>query len=414
MTSLFSWFVGIDWSSKSHQVCLLGADGSVHANRSFPHGGAGQAALARWLLDETGAAPGQIAVAIETPRGPVVEGLLAAGVCVHAIGPSQIRGPRRRYSPSGAKDDRRDARMLARALRADPQLFRRLALEHPLVLQVRERTRTLNELTRQLTRCQNQIGQQLWRYFPQLLQIPGLRGQLVEPWFVALWEKTKTPQQAAQLTLRVLRNLLKKHGIRRLTAPALRDILQAPALTVAPGTVAAAIRALTSLFAQAKATQQLVAQAQHDLRELLTAFAHAEANDDRPDDLTILLSLPGVGLFVASTLFAEAYDLLQHRDYRALRLRSGVAPVRIESGQTGWEVRRLAVQHELREAVYHWARVASVRDPVSKARYQALRARGQTHGRALRTIGDRLLAVACAMLRDGTLHDPNHTRRTAA
>ena len=118
MTSPFSWFVGIDWSSKSHQVCLMGADGSVRADRSFPHGGAGQAALARWLLDTTGAAPGQIAVAIETPRGPVVEGLLAAGVCVHAIGPSQIRGPRQRYSPSGAKDDRRDARMLARALRA--------------------------------------------------------------------------------------------------------------------------------------------------------------------------------------------------------------------------------------------------------------------------------------------------------
>lgn len=414
MTSLFVWFVGIDWSSTNHQVCLLGADGSVRANRSFPHGGAGQAALARWLVDETGAAPGQIAVAIETPRGPVVEGLLAAGFTVHAIGPSQIRGPRRRYSPSGAKDDRRDARMLARALRADPQLFRRLAIEHPLVLQVRERSRTAGELTRQLTRYQNQIGQQLWRYFPQLLQIPGLRGQLVQPWFVALWEKAKTPQQAAQLTLPVLRNLLKKHGIRRLTAPALRDILRTPALRVAPGTAAAAIRALSSLFAQARTTQQLLGQAHHDLRELLAALSQAEANDDRPDDLTILLSLPGVGLFVASTLFAEAYDLLQRRDYPAFRLRSGVAPVRIESGQTGWEARRLAVQHELREAVYHWARVASVRDPVSKARYRALRARGQTHGRALRTVGDRLLAVACAMLRDGTLYDPKRVRPVAA
>lgn len=409
MTSLFSWFVGIDWGSTTHHVCLLRADGSVRGTRQFPHDGTGQAALARWLLDETGAAPGEIAVAIETPRGPVVEGLLAAEFAVHAIGPAQIRGSRRRYSPSGAKDDRRDARMLARALRADPQLFRRLALEHPLVLQLRERTRTLNELTRQLTRYQNRIGQQLWRYFPQLLQIPGPRGQRVHPWFVALWEKAKTPHEAARLTLRTLRNLLKKHGIRRLTATALRDALQAPALAVAPGTAEASIRALTSLFAQARTTQQLLAQAQTDIRDLLQALSQAEAQDDRPDDLAILLSLPGVGLFVASTLFAEAYDLLRRRDYPAFRLRSGVAPVRIESGATKWIARRLTVQHELREAIYHWARVASVCDPLSKARYQALRARGHSHGRALRTVGDRLLAIACAMLRDGTRYDSQRT-----
>ena len=299
---------------------------------------------------------------------------------------------------------------MARALRADPDLFRRLALEHPLVLQLRERTRTSNELVRQATRYGNQIGQQLWRYFPQLLQIPRLGNPATLPWFLKLWEKAKTPQEAGRLTLRTLRNLLKKHGIRRLTATALRDVLQTPALVVAPGTAEAAIRALTTLCAQARVTKQLLAQAQRDLRELLQAFSQAHATEERPDDLTILLSLPGVGLQVASTLLAEAYDLIRRRDYRALRLRSGVAPVSVQSGKTEWVIRRLAVQHELREAIYHWARVAAVHDPLSKARYRALRARGHSHGRALRTVGDRLLAVACAMFRNGTLYDPNLSR----
>ena len=49
-------------------------------------------------------------------------------------------------------------------------------------------------------------------------------------------------------------------------------------------------------------------------------------------------------------------------------------------------------------------------DPLSRARYRALRARGYSHGRALRTVGDRLLAVACAMLRAGTLYDPKLSR----
>jgi hypothetical protein len=42
----------------------------------------------------------------------------------------------------------------------------------------------------------------------------------------------------------------------------------------------------------------------------------------------------------------------------------------------------------------------------------ALRAKGHSHGRALRGVADRLLAVLIAMLRSGTLYDPNH--QTAA
>ena len=414
MTSTFDWFVGIDWGSTSHHGCLLDANGSVRGSQAFPHGGAGQAALIGWLLDETGAAPGEIAVAIETPHGPVVEGLLVAGFAVHAIGPAQIRSSRRRYVSSGAKDDPRDAWMLGRALRADPDLFRRLHLEDSLVLQLRERTRTVNELTGQRTRLCHQIRQQLWRYYPQLLAIPNLLNQLTHPWLVELWSKAKTPAEALRLRLPTLAKLLKKHGIRRLNAASLREILRAPALTVAPGTAEAACRALHGLFAQAHTTNQLLAQAREDVRELLKAFSQEHADPQRPDDLTILLSLPGVGVSVLGTLFAEAFDLLRRRDYPALRARSGVAPVSIGSGNTRWEVRRLAVQHELRNALYHWARVAAQHDPLSKARYRALRARGYSHGRALRTVGDRLLGVACAMLNNGTLYDPKLSQQKLA
>jgi hypothetical protein len=45
--------------------------------------------------------------------------------------------------------------------------------------------------------------------------------------------------------------------------------------------------------------------------------------------------------------------------------------------------------------------VAMQRDPKSRAKYAALRSRGHNHARALRS--DRLLNVACAMLRNGTI-----------
>ena len=45
--------------------------------------------------------------------------------------------------------------------------------------------------------------------------------------------------------------------------------------------------------------------------------------------------------------------------------------------------------------------------PPQQSRYRALRARGYSHGRALRTVGDRLLAVACAMLKTAPSTTPS-------
>ena len=81
-------------------------------------------------------------------------------------------------------------------------------------------------------------------------------------------------------------------------------------------------------------------------------------------------------------------------------------PVTRRSGRILVVTRRLAVQNRLRTATSHWARVAVQCDPACRARYEALRDRGHGYHRALRSVADRLLRVACAMLRDGTLYDP--------
>ena len=107
-----------------------------------------------------------------------------------------------------------------------------------------------------------------------------------------------------------------------------------------------------------------------------------------------------------STLLAEAGDVLSRRDYRALRSLSGMAPVTRQSGGSRIVTRRLAVNGRLRDAVLDWARVAVQHDAACAAKYAALRARGHGYYRALRSVADGLLRLACAMLRDGTLYQP--------
>ena len=84
------WFVGIDWASEQHQVCLLDADSHVVGEGVFAHGGEGLAGLCTWLVATTGDKPEAIAVAIEVPHGPVVEILLERGFPVFAINPKQL------------------------------------------------------------------------------------------------------------------------------------------------------------------------------------------------------------------------------------------------------------------------------------------------------------------------------------
>jgi transposase len=116
--------------------------------------------------------------------------------------------------------------------------------------------------------------------------------------------------------------------------------------------------------------------------------------------------MPGIGPIVLATLLAEGSDALRRRDYHALRSLCGVAPVTKRSGKRLVVVMRQACQMRLRNAVYHWARVATQHDAKSRRRYQALRARGHSHAHALRSVGDRLLAVACAMLASGETFRP--------
>jgi Transposase len=138
MTDEVHWYVGFDWAMERHRACLLDAEGKRVAERDVTHDGAGLAELCSWLLERSGAHAQEIAVAIEAPRGPVVEVLLERGFQVFAINPKQLDRFRDRFSMSGAKDDSRDSEVLGHSLRTDRRAFRRLAIDDPLVIELRE------------------------------------------------------------------------------------------------------------------------------------------------------------------------------------------------------------------------------------------------------------------------------------
>ena len=411
------FFVGIDWGSESHQVCLMDRQGSVLGERAFRHGGAGLAELANWILDATGAQPHAVGMAIEIPHGPVVETMMERGFMVHSLNPKQLDRFRDRFSPAGAKDDRRDARTLGDALRTDHHAFRHLDPAAPEIIELREWTRIANDLTGDRTRLVNRARQQLWRYYPQLLKIEN---DLTKTWIRELWGLAPTPDKARRIRVKTIASLLKRHRVRRINAETVLERLHEPAVAVAPGTTEAAVAHVEVVFAQLTVVGQQLARAYHEMDRLVTALSQTEASPEhQPEttaqrDVEILNSLPGVGRIVLATLLAEAHDPLLRRDYQALRCLSGVAPVTRRSGKSLIVVRRLAAHNRLQDAVHHWASVAVQHDAVSKTKYAALRSRSHGHARALRSVADRLLCVACAMLENQTMFNPDSSRHSRA
>ncbi len=180
--------------------------------------------------------------------------------------------------------------------------------------------------------------------------------------------------------------------------------LRGTSFIVAPGTVAAATATVRLLVQRLKLYNEQAREVKLTLDKLLAKFGEQAAESGGQRDAEILLSMPGVGRVVVATLLAEAYRALVARDYQGLRTLCGVAPVTQQSGKKRRVLMRQACNPRLRDAVYHWARVASQGDHKWKAKYAALRASGHSHGRALRGIADRLLSVACAMLKEQSFY----------
>ena len=118
--------------------------------------------------------------------------------------------------------------------------------------------------------------------------------------------------------------------------------------------------------------------------------------------------MPGIGTRVAARMLAEASQPLVDRAYHVLRGTMGVAPVTKQSGRRRTVSMRYACNLRLRNAGYHWARISTQTDASSRAYYQTLRARGHTHGRALRSVADRLLRILMTLLSRGQVFDPKH------
>lgn len=268
-------------------------------------------------------------------------------------------------------------------------------------VQLREMSRWHDELNGDLRRLSNRLRELLQRYFPAMLQLcPAADDQ----WF---WELLRIsgadPEKARRVRTDRIARVLRAHGKRAVTAGQVVAVFRSAPLRVAPGTTQAVASRVEGLIPQLTAVHTNLNACERRIAELVGQTGRRGE---------ILRSYPGIGNIVSAVILAEAHDLITTRDLGRLRAQAGVAPVTKRSGKSSATNMRRACNHRLRWAVRQWAFTAARCDPYAKALYDRMKARGLSHERALRGVGDRLLSRLIATLRDDALYDAE--RRGAA
>jgi transposase len=390
-------FVGDDWAEDHHDVEVMDGAGKVLAKRRLPEGVVGIAQLhelvGRFLPDDAAAV--EVAVGIETDRGPWVAALAAAGYAVFPVNPLQASRYRERHGVSGAKSDGGDAHMLADMVRTDSHQLRPAAGDSPEAGGIKVLARTHKTLIWERTRAVQRLRHQLREYFPAALEAFE---DLDAPDTLELLGKAPEPARAARLTRAQVSAALKRARRRnipdRATAilAALRSeqLGQPAALTAAyAATVRALISVITVLNEQVKSLQGQV-----------------EEHFGQHPDAEIYTSQPGMGAILGARVLAEfGDDPRRYQDGKARRNYAATSPITRASGKKKVVTARFIHNDRLVDALHAQAFASLNASPGARAFYDHQRARGLEHNDALRRLANRLVGILHGCLKTRTLYD---------
>jgi transposase len=390
-------FVGIDWASRAHELCVLDEQGAVLERFGFAHSERGiLAALER--LAKLGS-PSELPVAIERPDGLLVDRLLEAGHEVVPIHANAFHAARPRWEGAGAKSDPGDAYRLADLLRTDRHRLRPLRPLDRATRELRALVRLRDDHLEARVAATNQLAALLGQHWPGAAAIFGRLDSEIALDFL---QRYPTPESTARLGEARLAAFLRRHSYsgRRTASELLARLREAPrpAYALDPNVASELVQA------QARLLRTLLAS----IADLDRAIA---ATLDQHSKAQLLKPLPRIGTISLGQLVAEVGPLLDRTlsadEAAAL---CGAVPVTKRSGQQRGVCFRYATNAKARKALTIWADNSRRASPWAERIYRDARARGCRHPHAVRILARAWLRVIWACWHTNTTYDPARRR----
>jgi transposase len=389
---------GVDWARDDHAVAIVDSDGRPTQRFGVPHTTVGLGELVGRLHR---AGVGQ--VAIERPDGPVVDALLAAGLTVVVIPPSQLKHLRSRYGSAGNKDDRFDAFVLADVLRTDHHRLRPLHPDSPATVTLRATCRARKDLVGHRVALTNQLRAHLQLALPGVV---GLFCDLDSPISLRFLGRFPNQQAADWLSPKRLAAWLTATGYSgRKPATVLHAHLTGPPR----GPIGPDGDARTHI------TRALLAAISAIVTQIAALDAHIAEQLALHPDRDIFCSLPRSGTVRAARLLGEIGDCRgRFPTPEALACLAGVAPSTRQSGRHRAVGFRWSCDKQLRDAVCDFAADSRRANPWAAHLYQQAISRGHDHAHATRILARAWLGVIWRCWQDHTPYHPTQHRALQA
>jgi len=335
--------VGIDWSDKHHDFCILNELGEKLDSFSVSHEQDGFEIACKHIAKQ--ADPEQVRIAIETKDSLLVDFFCEMGYTLYFLNPKQTDRFRDRHRMSHSKSDAFDAYVLADAVRTDAHLFNALSPLDEQSLMLRVLTRTRVGLVNRKVAVQNEITTYLKRYFPVALELFGGIDNFEAISFLLQYP---TYEQARSVSKTRIASILGKHaGVSKAIAQRhaeqscekLRQSQPIPAAGVAHSYPLA----VKSLLRQLKNIMDEIIALENDIRD---------AYDKHPNK-DLIGSLPGVAETIGPVIAAElGTDIARFSDLKTLKAFGGSSPVTEQSGKFRSVHFRKACNGHLRRALH--------------------------------------------------------------
>ena len=386
--------IGIDWADQKHDICLQAAHAKTQEYRVLDHR---PDAIEAWALSLKQRFHGQpVAVCLELTKGPLVYALQKyAFLVLFPANPVTLSKYRQAFTPSRAKDDPSDARLLLELLMQHGDKLRPLQSEGVEMRTLQCLVEQRRGLVDDQVRVSNQLGYALKQYYPQVLDWFKEKNTLVFCDFVQRWPTLKQARLARKVTLE---SFFHEHNVRYAKVIAARI---------------AAIKAATPLTHDISVIMphQLLVQAlAQQLRTLLDAIARFDEQialcAAALPDYALFEALPGAGpVFAPRLLAAFGEQRERYQSAADIQKYAGIAPVIERSGKKCWIHWRLQCPKFLRQTFVEWAAETIPRSYWAGAYYRQQREKGCSHQVAVRALAFKWIRILYRCWQSHTPYD---------
>ena len=387
-------WIGWDWADQHHDLFLETADGKTETFRL-----ANRPEVLHAWLQALGRrfAPGTVVLCLEASRSALLPIFLEYSFLeLYLINPKSMARFREVVRPSGSKSDQLDCSLACQLVRSHRKLLHPFVAEDPLTQELAQMVRVRRDLVSQRTMTANQLKAVLKLYYPLALAL--LQDDTTTALAAHFVLKFPTLRALQETPLPQVRRFFRGQGC-RLTKGLEQRLADIAAVTGVSQqahwnnpnsfmacSLAQILQAVTARLEEAE-RQILILARQHPNRSLAQS-APGAATALEPRLMTIL------GTHPAACASAQQ-----------LAVRDGVAPRRVQSGNSCLISRRLAKPQFEHQTWIEFAKCSTLECQWARQFVEAKTKAGKSYYTAIRALAYKWIRILCACWKQGVDYD---------